>query len=156
MSKTQWRCFSPLPSPLFQSQVEHSLMRQVASPLYPKWTACIVTSCRCHFARGLSNKKAESYYWWWFEKQTKIDWYSDHHLVIGSPLHVRSFVYNASLYNGYHLQGNNVFMCNRQKCCNFKWENYPMGNKNLPQTFFNSLNKTLYCTNVSSDLRSIH
>ena len=28
--------FSPLPSPLFQSQVGHSLFKQVASPLYLK------------------------------------------------------------------------------------------------------------------------
>ena len=50
---------SPFPS---LSVTGHSLIRQVASPLSQKWTACIVTSSRCRFAGVLSNKKAESYY----------------------------------------------------------------------------------------------
>ena len=53
------------PFPYFQAQVGHFLKRQVDSPLSQKWTACIVTSRRCHFAGRVSNKKAESYYYAW-------------------------------------------------------------------------------------------
>ena len=60
------RCsFSPLPSPLFQSQVGHSLIRQVASPLSPKMNCIHRDVTSVSFCTGLSNKKAESYYYSW-------------------------------------------------------------------------------------------
>ena len=60
---SEGRCsYPPFPSPLFQSQVGHSLIRQVASLLSPKLNCMhydVTTQCFC---RGLSIKKEESYY----------------------------------------------------------------------------------------------
>ena len=56
------RQYSPLPFPLFQSQVGHSLIRQVASPLSPKLNCMHRDVTRQCIGRWLSIKKAESYY----------------------------------------------------------------------------------------------
>ena len=61
LSKGQYS-YSPFPSPLFQSQVGHSLIRQLPSPLSPKMNCMHYGVMRQCYCRGLSIKKAESYY----------------------------------------------------------------------------------------------
>ena len=62
ISSEGWWSYSPFPSPLFQSQVGHFLIRQVASLLSPKLNCIHYDVTRQYVCRGLSSKKAESYY----------------------------------------------------------------------------------------------